>query len=111
MDNFLKAVFFEHPEHIPVSFCINGACWHHYPKEVLWELMESHPALFPDFERPEKDREPYFPPFQRAGVPYTDSMGCVWETYDDGITGLVTGHPLADLSAFETTWHFPDPEK
>ena len=111
LNNFLKAVFFDKPDHIPVSFCISGACWHHYPKEVLWELMESHPALFPGFTRPEKDWEPYISDVQRKGVPYTDPMGCVWETYDDGITGIVTGHPLADLSAFETTWHFPDPDK
>ncbi len=111
MNNFLKAVFFDHPDYIPVNFCISGACWHHYPKEVLWELMESHTALFPGFERPGKDWEPWIAPCQHKGIPYTDPMGCVWETYDDGITGLVTGHPLADLSAFGTTWHFPDPDK
>ena len=34
----------------------------------------------------------------------------MWVTPDDGITGTVHGHPLADWSAFHTTWHIPDPE-
>jgi uroporphyrinogen decarboxylase len=34
----------------------------------------------------------------------------VWETTDDGITGAVTGNPLADWEAFEE-YAAPDPEK
>ena len=39
------------------------------------------------------------PPFARAGTPFVDPWGCVWETSEDGIVGLVTKHPLGDWAA------------
>ena len=45
---------------------------------------------------------------QRAGVPFEDAWGCVWETTDDGITGTVTGHPLRDWEDFRL-YQPPDP--
>lgn len=104
--NTLRAIRFERPEHIPVVFWINPACWHHYPKNVLLELMAEHHILFPDFD-PDSEPTPELAPWERAGVPYTDAWDCVWETTDDGITGTVTGHPLADWGALE---HFTTPD-
>jgi hypothetical protein len=52
MDNYTRAIRFEKPDYIPMRFAINGACWHHYPKEALWDLMEEHKHLFPWFTRP-----------------------------------------------------------
>ncbi|MFZ2146638.1 MAG: hypothetical protein WAV28_05400, partial [Sedimentisphaerales bacterium] len=46
-ENTLRAIRFERPEHIPVIFWINPACWHHYPKHALFELMAEHRLLFP----------------------------------------------------------------
>lgn len=109
MDNYLKAVFFERPDFIPVNFVINAACWHHYPKEAIWELMESHKYLFPHFERPGADWAPSYSPDSRKGVFHTDDMGCVWTSADDGIRGTVVGHPLKDWSAFHKAWRLPDP--
>lgn len=106
--NTLKAVRFERPDYIPMIFAINPACWHHYPQEALFELMEQHPFLFPDFVRPKGEYVPALHPSARAGQPYTDDFGCVWQTADDGITGTVTGHPLADWAAFDS-WKRPDP--
>lgn len=57
----------------------------------------------------ENEPEPELAPFERAGAPYTDAWSCVWQTTDDGITGAVTGHPLADWSKFER-FVPPDPE-
>ncbi|MBR5868851.1 MAG: hypothetical protein IKZ21_05345 [Clostridia bacterium] len=111
MDNFTRAIRFEKPDYIPMRFSINAACWHHYPKEFLWDMMESHRLLFPDFQRPAADWEQEIPLVARRDEPYTDPMGCIWVTTDDGITGTVQGHPLADWSAFGTTWSFPDPAK
>ena len=109
MDNYTRAIRFEKPDYIPMSFHINAACWNYYPKEALWDLMEEHTHLFPGFTRPAADWEPYFNPDAREGEAYTDVMGCVWETAMSGIRGTVTNHPLADWSAFGTTWHMPDP--
>lgn len=93
--NTLRAIRFERPSHIPMVFWINPACWHRYRPEVLFELMADHPLLFPDFSRAGAAiTEPA--PWERADRPYTDAWGCVWQTTDDGITGTVTSHPLAD---------------
>ncbi len=107
--NTLRAIRFERPEHIPVVFWINPACWHHYRPEALFELMAGHPLLFPQFER-ETFTIPEPAPWERSGTPYTDAWGCVWETTDDGITGTVTQHPLADWDAF-ARFTPPDPTR
>lgn len=62
--------------------------------------MEAHPLLFPEFEA-EDYVIPDLAPWERAGAPYSDSWGCRWETTDDGITGTVTQHPLADWRALD----------
>ena len=113
--NTLRAIRFDRPEHIPVVFWTNPACWHHYPPDVLCELMAEHRILFPpsgvlrtDFG-PEYE-PPELAPWERAGQPYTDAWGCVWETTDDGITGAVTGHPLSEWDALED-FTPPDPAR
>ena len=108
-DNFTKAARFERPDYIPMTFVINSSCWHHYPKEALWELMEEHKFLFPKFKRPAPDWKPSYSPVARADAPYKDVMGCVWHTSDNGITGTVLEHPLEDWDAFNTSWKIADP--
>lgn len=105
--NTLKAIRFERPEYIPVIFWINPACWHHYELQILFSLMDEHRILFPEF-KPENESVPEIAPWEKAGVPYTDFWGCVWETTDEGITGTVTKHPLADWKALES-FTTPDP--
>ncbi len=105
-ENTLRAIRFERPEHIPVVFWINPACWRHYERETLFDLMAAHPLLFPDFDRA-AFAMPELAPWERAGSPYTDAWGCLWETSDDGITGAVTRHPLADWDALS---HFSPPD-
>jgi len=108
--NLLKAIRFERPDYIPVSFHINDACWQYYPQDSLFDLMESHKFLFPDFIRPQGKYVPEFSPIARKGEPFTDDFNCVWETAENGITGTVTKHPLSDWAAFED-YVFPDPSK
>ena len=107
-ENTLRAIRFERPEHIPVIFWINPACRHHYPQDALFELMAEHRLLFPPSgvlrTDPDKIGDAVLPelaPWERAGKPYTDAWGCVWETTDDGITGSVTKHPLEDWDALQ----------
>jgi hypothetical protein len=109
-ENILRAVRFERPAYIPMSFHINAACWHAYPQEALRELMAEHPFLFPDLAPDSEPIVPHCGPNQRAGQPYTDDWGCVWETTDDGIVGTVTHHPLVnwdDLAHYKP----PDPNQ
>ncbi len=107
-ENLRRAVRFERPDWIPMTFHINPACWNHYPHDALQELMVDHPLLFPGYQ-PVETVEPHFTPVQLKDHPYTDGWGCVWETMEDGVTGMVHQHPLADWSAFET-YEPPDPE-
>jgi len=109
-ENLLRAVRFERPETIPVHFRLNQTVWHHYDQEALKDLCEAHPMLFPDYERPEGEVVPDYPPYARAGRPWTDPWGCTWETTDNGTTGVVTVHPLATWDDFET-YTAPDPAK
>lgn len=107
-ENILRAIRFERPERIPMTFHVNDACWHHYGQEALKDLMEGHPLLFPDYRRPAGAVTPEYALNARAGQPYTDPWGCVWETSDDGITGSVHTHPLADWNALDR-YDAPDP--
>ena len=90
-------------------FHINPACWQHYPHDALQELIAAHPLLFPDYA-PLARVAPTFSPVQRRDEPYRDPWGCVWHTSEDGITGTVTEHPLADWAAF-ADFHAPDPDR
>ncbi len=109
-NTILKAIRFEKPEYIPMSFIINDSCWYSYPQEALFDLMESHKFLFPDFKRPQGKYIPKLHAITQKDVPFTDDWGCVWETTNDGIMGTVTKHPLADWTAFKS-YKAPDPSK
>jgi uroporphyrinogen decarboxylase len=109
-ENVLKAIRFQRPDTIPMTFGISAACWHHYDQEALKDLMESHPLLFPGYARPAGEVKPSYLRNARAGEPYTDPWGCVWGTTDDGITGAVHGHPLESWESFGE-YRMPDPEK
>ncbi|MDW7656242.1 MAG: uroporphyrinogen decarboxylase family protein [Bacillota bacterium] len=108
-ENMIRTIRFERPDFIPMMFHINAACWQHYDQNQLFDLMEAHPFLFPDFTRPQGHYRPEFARVARKDMPYTDDFGCVWQTTDDGITGTVIGHPLADWSQYED-YRFPEPE-
>lgn len=105
----LKSIRFEKPDYIPMSFVINTASWNAYPHEALFELMESHPFLFPDFIRPQAPFVPTHLNVAQKDKPYRDDWGCLWQTTMDGITGTVTGHPLDDWTKFGT-YQIPDPK-
>jgi len=72
--------------------------------------MESHTLLFPGFKRPVNAAPRAYAPWATAGKPATDVWGCVWETSDDGISGVVTKHPVADWSALDRL-PTPDPRR
>lgn len=104
-ENTLRAVRFERPDWIPMTFHINDACWNHYERDALLSLVEAHPMLFPSLPQPiEYDLD------ARCDAPYTDPWGCIWETIEDGITGSVTTHPLADWEWF-ADYKPPNPQE
>jgi len=109
-ENLLRAVRFERPQYIPVTFHINASCWEHYPHEALQALMADHRLLFPDGPGCVGPVPPEYPPYARAGQPFTDPWGCVWETPCNGLMGVVTKHPLASWDAL-ADYAPPDPDR
>lgn len=107
-ENIIRTIRFETAEHIPMSFHINSACWHHYDQKALKDLMEGHTLLFPDYKRPRGEIVPEYGLNQRKDEPYTDPWSCVWKTTDNGITGSVHEHPLKDWCEFDQ-YRAPDP--
>ena len=108
--NFLRAACFEKPDYIPMHFSINPGCWNNYPKEALKELIKSHSFLFPDHRALLDADDPKYSPYQCKNKPYMDDWGCLWETMEDGITGVVTKHPLENWDSLKD-YIPPDPEK
>jgi uroporphyrinogen decarboxylase len=108
-ENMLRAARFENPERIPISCGVSAACWDDYPQDALQELMAAHPILFPGFRKTDGPITPRYAPWRIAGQPCTDSWGCVWETTENGITGAVVKHALADWDLFEG-YQPPSPE-
>lgn len=108
-ENYLKTVRFEKPDHIPMTFCINSACWQRYPQDFLLEQMERHPRLFDPASLPRIPYQPEFANVARKDHPYTDDFGCRWETTEDGITGTVVAHPLGDWENF-SGYQAPNPD-
>lgn len=107
-ENYLRVVRFERPDYIPMNAVINMSCYGAYPHEQLFDLMEAHKLLFPGFVRPQGEFHPDYSPKDLKDHPFTDDFGCVWHTPMDGMTGVVTEHPLADWADFDT-YQAPDP--
>mgnify|MGYP005758787569 CR=1 FL=1 len=108
-ENLMRTIRFETPDYIPMTFHINEACFDYYEPDVLFELMEQHPFLFPGFKKPAHFEKTYAVN-ARKDVPYTDDFGCVWKTSMNGIVGSVHDHPLSDWENYKN-YKFPDPEK
>lgn len=109
-ENMLRTIRFERPDHIPMVFAINPACYESYHHDDLFDLIADHKLLFPNFKRPEGKFTPEFAPVANASAPYTDDFGCVWKTTQNGITGTVVSHPLADWDSF-ASYKMPDPAR
>lgn len=114
-ENILRAIHFQSPDYIPVTYKINPSYYFANNVDAVLDFQARHPLLFPDFVRPEdgrtflKDLRKSLHPVMRKGIPFVDDFGCTWESSAEGMTGLVTRHPLSDLEDF-ATYRFPDPE-
>jgi Uroporphyrinogen-III decarboxylase len=98
-ENMLRTIRFERPDYIPMTFAISGACWNYYEPEALFELIESHPLLFPNYKRPTAYTAPAELTEHRL---FKDEFGVLWEDAIEGIRGVVKEHPLADWDNFDS---------
>lgn len=100
-ENKLRAIRFERPDHIPMNFSISGACWHYYEHEALYELLESHPLLFPAAKRPKKEKVKEVDSLYTSRT-ITDEFGCVWQEAIDGLRGVIVKRPLDTWENFDS---------
>ena len=107
--NLLRAWRFQNPERIPVVVNIPPASWRLYGKE-LEKIVLRHPLLFPGYQSGETDFDNlYMDPRTKAGKPFTDAWGCVYEPRTDDVPCYVTQRPLASWDAFDD-FVPPDPD-
>lgn len=115
-ENMLRTIFFQHPEYIPVSYCINPSYYFAEDADAILDMQARHPSLFPGFVRP-KDTKRFLEDLRnhlggcaKAGQPFVDDFGCTWVKEFEGMVGTVTGHPLDQPEKFKN-YKFPDPER
>ena len=108
-ENFLRAAKFQHPQWIPAEVHINSASWNLYRKDME-KVALKFPEYFPYVSEGWRDYEHFtFPPAYRKNEKFRDNWGCVWETAEDGIEGVVTEFPLEDWENLRN-WRIPDIE-
>lgn len=101
-ENYFRSVYFKTPDYIPVTLAVNPSCWKSYDHSAIFDLLESHPFLFPNFNRPPKNWTPSYVPITQAGTDFVDDFGCIWRTAQNSMTETVCVHPLSDWDKFST---------
>lgn len=108
-ENYLRTASLTGGDRIPMRVVISDATRDQL-REELEDVLVRHPDFFPGFRKGERDYDAYqFRAQARAGEDFVDNYGCVWHGEVNGITGIVSGHPLANWDALED-FQMPDPE-
>lgn len=92
--NYLKVIQFDHPEWVPCDVGILPAAWMRH-REALEEIVLSHPRIFPDALKGERDFDEITNPLYEPGY-HTDSWGSVWRNIERGLASIVVEEPLDD---------------
>ena len=85
----LKAMTYDHPEEIPVSFGMLPAAWMKYGEDLV-KLAKEYPDIITSI--PDLNNIP-IPDSYHVGS-FTDEWGCRWENVEEGMESIVTGHPV-----------------
>lgn len=104
--NYLKALFFDHPEWTPCGVGLMPATWIKYRGE-LEQIVLAHPSLFPGYRKGSLDFDRIDEPLYQTGR-HTDCWGTVWENRERGLDSMAVEYPLADWSSLEG-YPWPDP--
>ena len=88
-DDQVKAMKFQHPEHIPIGIGVLPAAWMKH-RDKLDAIARRHPLLF---------GEPRPRDYDAVGGTYVagehvDNWGCVWSNMATGMESIVTKHPV-----------------
>lgn len=104
--NYLKTLYFDHPDWIHCRVALMPATWMKY-REDLEALVLAHPRLFPGYKKGDRDFDAVSSPLYELGR-HTDAWGVVWENIERGLDSIVVKHPLKDWADF-ATYTPPDP--
>lgn len=108
--NFLKTVYFDHPQWVPASMWFLPATWMMH-RERLEEVLLAHPKLYPGWKKGQYNFDTNWGVTYEVGQ-HTDCWGVTWDNVRLGMSSTAVGHPLADWEAFDSgRWKAPDPEK
>ena len=87
----IKAMNYSNPEELPISVGVLPALWMKHPEEMT-DIAKRHPRFFGTVSGG-FDARAHFSGVYKAGD-FTDEWGCVWSIAEEGVGGIVTGHPL-----------------
>jgi uroporphyrinogen decarboxylase len=106
--NYLKTIYFDHPEWTICNVSLMPATWMKYRGD-LEEIVLAHPRLFPGYRRGDVDFDFTRLPNRLYELGYfTDCWGTVWENIERGLDSHPIGFPLEDWAALES-YTPPDP--
>ena len=98
--NYLKTLYFDHPEWTPFVVSLMPATWMKY-RQDLEEIVLAHPRVFPGFEKGSKDYDEVRSPLYETGR-HTDCWHIVWDNIEHGLDSIPVVHPLANWAEFDT---------
>lgn len=103
----IKALKFQHPEHIPVIVGLGPAVWRKY-REALEEIVMRHPILFGEHKPGSVNFDilnpALFPNYEEGE--HRDPWGYIWTNLHWGCDAYVSKHPLPRR---EMVWDFKPP--
>lgn len=107
--NFLKTVFFDYPDWIPVKIGFLPITWFKHGEEIE-KILLSHPIIFPNYKKGDFKNIKLSPEYKKGR--FKDVWGITWENLNEGICGapLEELAPLKNWDDFEK-FKIPDPLK
>jgi len=92
LERLVKAITYQSPDEIPVDCWIPPITWKKRGMDMV-KLAKEYPDIvtqpIPDLNRLNET----MPIEYKAGI-YIDEWNCVWNNVEEGLIGIVTGHPV-----------------
>lgn len=106
-ENYVRNACFQGARWIPCHISISQASWDMYRREME-KVVLRHPLIFPNYQPGQINFDQMeFTEGNRAGE-WVDPWGCVRTGAIDGLSGVVTGHPLSDWDNL-SSYRSPNP--
>jgi len=87
----IKVITYDNPPEIPMRCGVLPAVWKQWPGEMR-DIVLEFPGFF-NADYADYDYHTQQPDSYRVGT-WTDEWGCGWSNIEEGMFGLVTGHPV-----------------